>query len=346
MLAISGPGGLRFKSSLHGHLIFNEIQSSTRQELSWGSQSRSLPAVWQPIVSSLIAYSATSGAATSSVQAGKYVSMPGRWKVMGQVNIDSFLGLPEWLLTFLFLIAMAATCEIGFRLGLRARVEEKTKALVPMLAGSILAIMGLLLGFTMSMSVSRFDTRRRLVLEEASAIKTVYLRMQALPPPESSELQDLLRQYAASRLRVSQNALDIRLLEQGRNEDARLQREIWSRTVALAQKDPHSMPVALLMESLNKAFDVAGSRWISFVAHVPESVVYVNAVMGLVAILLVTYDFGMSRYRHALSTVIMVCSITMVMSLIVGLDRPHSGAIRVSQQPLIDLLHELAPPGH
>ena len=267
-------------------------------------------------------------------------------EVMGQVNIDSFLGLPEWLLTLLFLIAMAVTCEIGFRLGRRARVEEKTKALVPMLAGSILAIMGLLLGFTMSMSVSRFDTRRRLVLEEASAIKTVYLRMQALPPPESSELQDLLRQYAASRLRVSQNALDIRLLEQGRNEDARLQREIWSHTVALAQKDPHSMPVALLMESLNNAFDVAGSRWISFVAHVPESVVYVNAVMGLVAILLVTYDFGMSRYRHTLSTAIMVCSITMVMSLIVGLDRPHSGAIRVSQQPLIDLLHELAPPGH
>ena len=55
----------------------------------------------------------------------------------------------------------------------------------------------------------------------------------------------------------------------------------------------------------------------------PESVVYVNAVMGLVAILLVTYDFGMSRYRRiSFSTAIMVCSITMVMSLIVGLDRP------------------------
>ncbi len=265
---------------------------------------------------------------------------------MGQIKIDSFFGLPEWLLTFLFLIAMAAICEIGFKLGQRARVEEKTKALVPMIAGSILAIMGLLLGFTMSMSVSRYDTRRRLVLEEASAIKTVYLRMQALPAPESSELQDLLRKYAESRLRVSQNALDIPLLEQGRKEDTRLQGEMWSRTVALAQKDPHSMPVALLMESLNNAFDVAGSRWISFVAHVPESVVYVNAAMGLIAMLLVTYDFGMNGHRHPLSTAIMVCSIAMVMSLIVGLDRPHSGVIRVSQQPLIDLLHELAPPGH
>src|SRR5262249_13812864 len=155
--------------------------------------------------------------------------------------------------------------------------------------GSILAIMGLLLGFTMSMSVSRFDTRRRLVVDEASAIKTAYLRMQALPAPEDAELESLLRQYVASRVRVSQNALDVRIVEQGRKEDARLQGEMWSRTVALAQKDPHSMPVALLMESLTNAFDVAGSRWISFVAYVPESVIYVNAAMGLVAVLLVTY---------------------------------------------------------
>jgi hypothetical protein len=266
--------------------------------------------------------------------------------VMGRITADSFFGLPEWLMTTLFLIAMAASCEIGFKLGLRSRVEDKTKALVPMVAASILGIMGLLLGFTMSMSVSRFDTRRRLVLEEASAIKTAYLRMQALPEPESLELESLLRQYAASRLYVSLNALNMRIIEQGRKEDARLQNEIWSRTVVLARKDPHSMPVALLMESLNNAYDVAGSRWISFVAHVPESVVYVNAVIGLIAVLLVTYDFGMTGHRHLLSTAMMVFSISMVMSLIVGLDRPHSGVIRVSQQPLVELQQELAHPAH
>jgi hypothetical protein len=117
---------------------------------------------------------------------------------MRQANVDVFYGMPEWLVALFFLGLMVATCEIGYRMGLRSRAAEKTKALVPTITGSILALLGLLLGFTMSMSVSRYDVRRRLVLEEANAIRAAYLRIQALPPPESAELQDLLRQYAGN----------------------------------------------------------------------------------------------------------------------------------------------------
>ena len=88
-----------------------------------------------------------------------------------QVAGDGFFGLPEWLMIFLFLSVMVAVCETGYRLGRRSRAEEKTKAMVPIVAGSILAIMGLLLGFTMSMSVSRYDGRRLLVLDEANAMR-------------------------------------------------------------------------------------------------------------------------------------------------------------------------------
>lgn len=249
-------------------------------------------------------------------------------------------------MVLLFVGMMAAACETGYWLGIRSRAAEKTKALVPIVAGSILAIMGLLLGFTMSMSVSRYDGRRRLVVEEANAIETAYLRAQALPPSESAEMQELIRQYAKVRLRVSLAALDPQELQRGREEADRLQKQMWSRAVAVAQKDPQSVPAGLMMESLNNVFGVENSRWISFVAHVPEGVLYVNALMGLVSALLVGYDFGITGHRHLLSEAMLIFSVAMVMTVIVELDRPHSGIVRVSQQPLIDLQQRLAGPNH
>jgi hypothetical protein len=100
------------------------------------------------------------------------------------------------------------------------------------------------------------------------------------------------------------------------------------------------------MESLNNVFDLENSRWIGFVAHVPKGVIYLDMLMGLVAALMVGYEFGVTGHRHPLSEALLIVSITMVMVVIVELDRPHSGLIRVSQQPLIDLQRRLAPPSH
>jgi hypothetical protein len=68
--------------------------------------------------------------------------------------------------------------------------------------GGILAVLGLLLGFTMSMAVTRFEVRKQLVLDEANAnaIGTSYLRTRLLPAPESTEIANLLREYVAVRL--------------------------------------------------------------------------------------------------------------------------------------------------
>jgi hypothetical protein len=260
--------------------------------------------------------------------------------------IDRLYGKPEWLVALLFLGLMVTACETGYALGLRSRAEERTKAMVPTIVASILALLGLLLGFTMSMSVSRYDTRRRLVVEEANALMAAYLRTQALPTPEGTELQQLVRQYVDSRVRVSQNALDPQTLQRGKDEDARLQDELWSRAAALARRNPQSVPAGLLLESLDNAFSLENSRWIGFVAHLPEGLIYVNALMGLVGAMMVGYDFGITGHRHPLSEALLIFSIAMVLTLIVELDHPHRGVIRVSQQPLVDLQRRLAAPSH
>jgi hypothetical protein len=97
---------------------------------------------------------------------------------------------------------------------------------------------------------------------------------------------------------------------------------------------------------LDNAFSLENSRWIGFVAHLPEGVIYVNALMGLLAALMVGYEFGITGNRHPLAEALLILSIVMVLTLILEMDHPHSGMIRVSQQPLVDLQRRLAALSH
>jgi hypothetical protein len=260
------------------------------------------------------------------------------------VKVETFFGLPAWLLVLLFVAIMMATSEAGYALGLRAKIDEKAKGVIPTIATAILAVLGLLLGFTMSMAVSRYDTRRYLVLDEANALGTAYLRAQVVPQPESTELQDLLRQLVDVRTRYAEGAIDAQRMRKARAETEELQGEIWARATAVAQRDPRSVPAGLLLQALNNAFDVENSRWTAFLSHVPESVIYVNALMGVIAVLMVGYGFGLAGQCHRLSVALLVISVSVVLGVIIDLDRPRSGVIRVSQQPMIELQRQLAAP--
>jgi prepilin signal peptidase PulO-like enzyme (type II secretory pathway) len=76
----------------------------------------------------------------------------------------------------------------------------------------------------------------------------------------------------------------------------------------------------------------------AFQNHVPESVIYVNAAVGLLSAMLVGYSFGVSGRRNIFSMCVLAVSITLVLAVIIDLDRPRSGFIRGSQQPMVDLL--------
>ncbi len=97
------------------------------------------------------------------------------------------------------------------------------------------------------------------------------------------------------------------------------------------------MKAGLLLQSLNEAIDLESARWMTFHDHVPESVIYVIALVALLAAMLVGYTFGVSGRRQLFSMCALALAITMVLAVIVDLDRPRSGFIRVTQQPILDL---------
>ena len=235
-------------------------------------------------------------------------------------------------------LLMLACSEAGFRVGNRARpsVDEVMRERITIFESAILGVLGLLMGFTMAMAVARFDVRRQLVMDEANAIDTTWLRSKMLPAPGNTEFAGILREYVDARLLYASEMDDNRLPAE-REEGERLQHELWSRASAFAMSDQRSVPAGLLLQSLNQMIDLEAARWTAFMAHVPESVMYGNLALALLSITLLGYGFGLIGRRHMFSTVLLAIAISGVLMVIADLDRPREGFIKISQQPMIDL---------
>ena len=255
------------------------------------------------------------------------------------MNTGFLYGINEIMIFLVFLALMLAVTEIGFRLGRKseASTPDRTKPLVSTIEAAMLAVLGLLLGFTMSMAVTRFEARKQLVLDEANAIGNSCLRTELLPAAEGTEIANILREYINVRVQYGTTANDPARLDSLRAQTVRLQDEFWKCAVAYQQKSPNPVAASLLLQSLNQSIDLESARRMALQNHVPESVIYVNGVVGMLAAVLVGYTFGLNGRRQIFSMCVLALAITLVLALIIDLDQPRSGLIRVSQQPMIDL---------
>jgi hypothetical protein len=253
--------------------------------------------------------------------------------------IESMHESVVYLVVFVVLVAVA---EAGYAFGrcFRHRLTDEQKSHLDAIMAGLLGLLGLLLAFAFGLSASRFDTRKRLVLDEANAIGTTYLRAQGLPAPPRAEIQSLLRTYIEQRLAVARQGAAKELLD----EAVAIQRRLWTHASALLAQDPRSIPRGLFAESVNQVIDLHGARVWAFRDRVPEGILY---ALGLVAVLgmgLLGVSSGLKNARNLIPTTVMALAVTTVLVLIVDLDRPERGVITVSQQPLVDLSESMAGP--
>src|SRR5215471_15187301 len=143
--------------------------------------------------------------------------------------------------------------EVGYRTGvlLRRRNPENFQTVPPTIEASIFGLMGLLIGFTFYGAGTRFDNRRNLVVSEANAIGTAYLRLDLLPSESQAELRQDFRMYVRSRLEVYQRVPDIKNITEALDRSSALQEKIWKKVVEAA-KTVSPAEKALVLASLNQ----------------------------------------------------------------------------------------------
>jgi hypothetical protein len=250
--------------------------------------------------------------------------------------------LPVPLVFVAFAIVTMACYEVGFRLGRwwQERTPGEQEGPTGMLVGSILALLAFLLAVTMGMASDRFDARRSLVLAEANAIGTTYLRAGYLPEPASSQARELLREYVPLRIVVT----DANDQQADIDQSNAILAKLWTVTEGVAKSNGSDV-VALYVESVNETIDLHDSRiTVGIYARVPETVVLLLIGGAALSLGMVGYSAGLTRRRSLLSAVVLVLALGAVIMIVVDLDRPREGFIQVSQQPLIDLRQQIGPP--
>jgi hypothetical protein len=250
----------------------------------------------------------------------------------------------DLLLVFLVSIgALVLFTELGFHLGRRAgrTTSDEARSQIGTIQAALLGLLALLLGFTFAMGMSRYEMRRQLVLDEANAIGTTYLRAQVLPEPQRQELSNLLRQYVQVRLDFYAASADKKKLETANNDTARLQKQLWSTAAALGVKEPRAVTVGLFLQSLNEVIDLHNKRLTALENHVPEIILLLLYFVALVATGLIGYGCGLGGVRNFFVTVVSSILIAAVILVIIDLDHPIHGLIQVSQQRMLELRNSL-----
>jgi len=248
---------------------------------------------------------------------------------------------PLPLVGLIALASLIAAAELGYRghrwLAAR-RADGAGDSGQDHLLGAVLGLLALLLGFTFSLSLSRYEARRDLVVQEANAIDTAWLRVELLQEPNRSAMAPLMRDYLHARLAWSQ--------AQGSSPSATAaaQEKLWAATGAALRSEPSQQLSRGLMDSMNQSFDLAAARLYERQAHVPDLVLNVLALYAVLSAAMVGYTLAASGRPHRIATVTTLALVTLALVMILDLDRPRSGAIQVSQQPLTDLLASVAPP--
>ena len=197
-------------------------------------------------------------------------------------------------------IAIIMFNEIGFRVGrfVQARTNSEVKALTGSIQASILGLLALLLGFTFSMSMQRFDNRNMALIDEANAIGTAILRVQLLPDKYKNEANEYFMRYV--KLRIDIGKLDLTKQAERKiynKQIIELQSKLWSLAISATNDDPRPVTTGAFVKSLNDVIDSQGKRNALLQMHVPEVVLILLFVVFISSGGILGYSGGLSGKR-------------------------------------------------
>jgi hypothetical protein len=247
--------------------------------------------------------------------------------------------LPIWLLALvlfgLFLLAVRLGKWLADRRSTRGSDDPG------LLVSSSLGLMALLLGFTVSMAVSRYDERRNTMVQEANAIGTFLYRTDLMPAEQRANTLAAMDSYVAARVRVGRQKETPRGLAEARTSQAVAQARIWQEVVATAGLVADGSYRILIVGSVNEMFDMATTRDIALENRLPVTLSLLLLLFPLATMVLVGYSTAGAVGSHWLASTEMILLLTLVLTLIADLNRPRQGTILAPQEAMLAVQDQL-----
>jgi len=219
----------------------------------------------------------------------------------------------------------------------RDLVEDDRKDLNTVQAAT-LTLLGLIIAFSFSMAVSRYDQRKNLEAEEANAIGTEYVRAKLLPPEKADTVQKGLRAYLHQRI-LFYETRDFRefRLKQIEADTVRVETELWSSVQGVAEVQP-APTIALVVSGLNDVLNSRGYTQAAWWNRIPSAAWSLMALIAVFCSFLTGYSVHRSR---TLTLLVVPLAVSIAFFLIADIDSPHGGLIHVLPHNLEYLANSL-----
>jgi len=255
------------------------------------------------------------------------------------VNLSLLQSTPTFVIASCLFVLIIAFYVLGHRLRTRSIRKNPDLAKIELGAinGMLLALLGLLLAFTFSMSNSRFDTRRQLVIEEANNIGTVILRTDIYPDSLRELLRNNLKEYVEQRIAFYQVGMNVpKAISHYLKADS-IGKVVWSIVAAYAKVDNITTRTSEIIPALNAMIDVTTTRRAAGEATIPDPIMYFLFILCLGSAFLLGYE-----KPNQIDWIVVIgfgIMLSLTVYAIIDLDRPRSGLISmdVPNQKIIEL---------
>lgn len=242
-----------------------------------------------------------------------------------------------FVVLILSFVAMALAALTGDYLrGRVGAIHEEEREDFNIVLGATLTLLGLIIGFTFSMAISRYDQRKNYEEAEANAIGTEYVRADLLPPGDSAKVRGLLKKYLDERI-LFYTTQDSDQLVKVDQDTAELENQLWSVARAGAMTQPTAV-VALAVSGMNDVLDSQGYTQAAWWNRIPIAAWVLMAVIAICCNLLIGYS---AHRRDRRLFLILPIAVAISFFLISDIDSPRGGAILVAPHNLSSLSQSL-----
>lgn len=250
-------------------------------------------------------------------------------------KLNTAQNFPLGVFIFSF-VALWLSVHIGALFARKLRSKEGERDDLSLVMNASLTLLALIIGFSFSMAVTRYDQRKNYEEEEANAIGTEYVRADLLPAADAVRVRQMLMEYLDQRL-LFYTVRDPRRLESVNNNTEKLQAEMWSTVQSAASVQP-TPPIALAVAGMNDVLNSQGYSQAAWWNQIPVGAWILMMVLAICCCVLTGYSV---RRTGIVLFTFLPLFISIAFFLIADIDSPRRGVIRVAPRNLISLSHSL-----
>jgi len=241
--------------------------------------------------------------------------------------------LPIWVIAFGFGTVLFVVSEAACWAAKKNKVDPAEIPFDVALAPAF-TLVALLFGFAFSMALGRYDTRGRLVVQEANSLRRMIWLCEALEPVTGVPLRGQLRDYVQARADFARADAEPERRRQARENSTDLQRKMWHNTLEASKLDPDSTALPLVLSTLSEIISVSAEQDAAFADYIPPAVMIMLMLISTISSGLLGFRLGCQGRSGALAGGMLAIMLALILGTIIDLDQPQRGFIRVNLEPL------------